>query len=178
MAEAFQGEGTQSKNNAKKAGIGLVTDMTNARRFATHHRDDLRYVVKSRQWHVWDGKRWCPDDTGEVQERAKATVQALYTAACASGDVNGIKSAIQAQASGRIAGMLQLAASEPPFPVMPEQLDADPFLLNVENGTLDLCTGQLRNPRRADLITKLAPVVYDPKAPCPTWEKFLGKIMA
>ena len=34
----------------------------------------------------------------------------------------------------------------------PEQLDTDPWLLNVENGTLDLRTGELRPHRRDDLL--------------------------
>ena len=50
-------------------------------------------------------------------------------------------------------------------------------MLNVTNGTLDLNTGELREHRREDLITKLAPVNYDPKATCPIWEKFLDRIM-
>src|SRR5262249_14791920 len=39
-------------------------------------------------------------------------------------------------------------------------------------------TGQLRDHRPEDLITKIAPVFYDAKAPCPNWEAFLDRIMA
>jgi putative DNA primase/helicase len=31
--------------------------------------------------------------------------------------------------------------------------------------------------RREDLLTNLAPVVFDPSAPCPTWERFLDRTM-
>ncbi len=34
-------------------------------------------------------------------------------------------------------------------------------------------TGELRPHRREDLVTKLAPVEYDPDATCPEWESFL-----
>jgi putative DNA primase/helicase len=74
--------------------------------------------------------------------------------------------------------MIRLATSEPGIPVLLEQLDADPWLFNVVNGTIDLRTGILRPARREDLITKLAPVIYDPDARCPTWERFLQQIMA
>ena len=60
----------------------------------------------------------------------------------------------------------------------PDALDTDPWLLNVENGTLDLRTGQLHRHRPDDLITKVAPVHYDPEAVCPTWDMFLKRIMA
>ena len=39
--------------------------------------------------------------------------------------------------------------------------DADGWLLNVKNGTLDLHTGKLRVHGPGDLLTKIAPVIYD-----------------
>jgi putative DNA primase/helicase len=59
---------------------------------------------------------------------------------------------------------------------MSDNLDADPWLLNVQNGTLDLRTGKLRKHRREDLMTKLAPVAYEAQAAAPTWEVFLHRI--
>lgn len=58
-----------------------------------------------------------------------------------------------------------------------EQFDADPWLLNVANGTIDLRTGELREHRREDLLTKLCPVPFDPDATCPTFEGFLDRIL-
>ena len=52
--------------------------------------------------------------------------------------------------------------------------DADPWALNVMNGTLDLRTGTLREHRREDHLTKLAPVDYDPKATLELWKRFLS----
>jgi putative DNA primase/helicase len=48
--------------------------------------------------------------------------------------------------------------------------------LNVENGTIDLRTGELRPHRREDLITRLAPVAYDPRAEAPAFRAFLDVI--
>jgi P4 family phage/plasmid primase-like protien len=58
------------------------------------------------------------------------------------------------------------------------KLDADPWLLNCQNGTVDLRTGELREHRAADLITKLAPVAYDPAAQAPRFRQFLAEIFA
>jgi putative DNA primase/helicase len=63
--------------------------------------------------------------------------------------------------------MVKLACSEPGVPLSAAVLDQDKFLLNVENGTLELRTGQLRTHAREDYITRAAPVTYDP---------FYGKI--
>jgi putative DNA primase/helicase len=70
-----------------------------------------------------------------------------------------------------------MVKSEPGVPVAPAELDRDPFLLNVLNGTLDLRTGRLHDHDRADRITKLAPVEYDADATCPRWLAFLGRIL-
>jgi len=53
--------------------------------------------------------------------------------------------------------------------VEPEELDSDGWLLNVENGTLDLRDGSFREHREEDLITKVASTMYDPSALCPKW---------
>jgi putative DNA primase/helicase len=62
--------------------------------------------------------------------------------------------------------------------VDPKQLDADPGSLNVENGTIDLRTGELREHRASDFITKLARVRFDPAATAPRFEAFLDEIFA
>lgn len=159
-----------------------LTDLENARRFAEQHGEDLRHVARRREWFVWNGKRWIPDAGAEVQRRAKETVRALYAVAARVKDsgerTKRVRLATNAQSARRIAGMIELAKSEPGIPVAPDQLDTCPWLLNVENGTLDLRSGLLREHRREDLITKIASVTYDPNAVCPTWEEFLGRIMA
>jgi len=56
--------------------------------------------------------------------------------------------------------------------------DHDPFLLTVGNGTLDLTTGELRDFRPGDLITRATDVVYSESAECPRWLRFLDEIFA
>ena len=70
--------------------------------------------------------------------------------------------------------MIELASSERQVVVRAAGLDSNPFLLNVLNGTIDLRTGELHRHNRDDLITKLAPVKYDPEARSEVWDKFLA----
>ena len=56
-------------------------------------------------------------------------------------------------------------------------LDADPWLLNCTNGTLDLRTGTLQSHRQEDRLTKCLPIAYDPEARCPQWIGFLENAM-
>jgi len=85
------------------------------------------------------------------------------------------KFAVQSEAAKRLEAGIKLAASETAVGVRVEDLDADPYLLNVENGTLNLRTGELRPHRREDLLTKVAAVAYDRDAPCPRWLAFLDE---
>ena len=71
--------------------------------------------------------------------------------------------------------MIGLAESEEPVVVALSAVDAHPLLLNVENGTIDLTTGELREHRRGDLLTKLAPVDYEPGARDAAWDHFLER---
>jgi putative DNA primase/helicase len=158
-----------------------LTDLGNARRLVAGHGQDLRYCNPWGQWLAWDTMRWAPDDTQEVVRRAKATVGSIYAEA-AGADEDGRKAiakhAMRSEGGQRIREMLKLAESEPGIPILPGDLDADPWLFNVLNGTLDLQTGQLRAHRRGDMLTKIAPVFYEPDADCPTWLAFLERIMA
>jgi putative DNA primase/helicase len=73
--------------------------------------------------------------------------------------------------------MVSLAESEPTVVVAAKMLDADPWLLGVQNGVIELKTGSFRSARREDLITKRANVAFDPNAQCPEWSKFLNTVM-
>jgi len=73
--------------------------------------------------------------------------------------------------------MIEMAATIPDVIINPSQLDRDPYLLNINGGTLDLRTGSLKVPTPSDYISKLAPVDYDPTAECPVWLSFLDRIM-
>lgn len=153
------------------------TDAGNALRFVRRHGRDVRYVPQWKAWLTWDGQRWARDTTEEVMVRAKDTATGIVTEAAAHPDHDERKKlfawALKSEAEARLRSMIALAASEPGIPVEPHQLDADPWQLNVANGTIDLRTGELRAHDRADLITKLAPVDHDPDAHLDLWDDFL-----
>ena len=110
---------------------------------------------------------------------AKDTVTSIYSEAAEAPDEKTRTElatwALRSEAVERIKAMLSLAESEPDIPVEPKCLDADPMLLNCDNGTVDLHTGKLREHRRQDLITKLALVIYDLDARSDLWDEFLSE---
>jgi P4 family phage/plasmid primase-like protien len=130
-------------------------------------------------WLHWDERRWERDATGVIVQRAKQVARKLLAdLPDYLGDHAAVKRILSAQSAGRVHAMVSLAESEPPIPVRPGELDTDPWLLNVLNGTLDLRTGELRAHRPEDLITKLAPVTFNRDATCPRWERCLREIFS
>lgn len=84
---------------------------------------------------------------------------------------------IRSESDRAIRAALSLAKSDATIATRPDDFDRDPMLFNVINGTIDLRTCELRPHSREDLLTKLAPVHFDPLAKCPTWERFLAEVL-
>ena len=161
--------------------IENLTDLGNARRFVNQHHKNVRHVrAWKRSWVIWDGTRWSPDETGEVERLAKMTIRSMQKEAALIEDPkireSLLKHAARSESAARIRSMLELAATEPEIACVPDVFDADPWLLNVENGTIDLRTGEIHPPNRENMITKVAPVIFDPRAKAPRWIQFLRDI--
>lgn len=156
------------------------TDVGNGELFARQHRETVRYCYRMKQWFVWDGQRWNPDDGGGMTLLAKQTALSLYARAAQESDESRRKAlakwAAESETERRLKSMVSLAQSEPGIAIAVDRLDADPLLLTVLNGTLDLRTGTLRPARREDFITKLAPVEYQPEAACPEFDRMLTRL--
>lgn len=161
-------------------GAENFTDTGNARRLARLHGDDLLHCHPWRRWLVYGGGRWALDETGEVMRRAQATASALLIQASnAIGEEREklTRHALSLESDRNLRAMISLAAAQPGIPVRPEDLDAAPWMLNVANGIIDLRTGELLPHDRAALLTKLAPVEFDPSATAPLWKAHLERVL-
>jgi putative DNA primase/helicase len=157
------------------------TPVGNARRLVYWHKRDIRYVREVKEWYVWDGKRWTKDNGVELQMRAKSVVETIAAEAAAETDSRR-RSELRtwhkrSQSKRIIDDMIALAASEPEVLTSIEEFDQNPWLLNVENGTLDLRTMEFREHRREDMLTQMSRVRYDPQARAPKWEQFLERVL-
>jgi hypothetical protein len=153
-----------------------ATDVGNAARLLAIANGKIRHVHAWGKWLVYQDGRWIIDENDVlVTEDAKGVARLLFKMAAT---INGNKDlrervwnwALRSETSGAISAMVRLARGAPGILVEHEQLDADPHLLNVHNGTIDLRAGTLRPHDPADLITIQCPVDYDPNAKAPLWE--------
>jgi putative DNA primase/helicase len=160
----------------------MRTDLGNAQRMVWHHGADLRYSAEWHKWLLWTGTHWQADLDEEVIRRGKQTALSISEEAKRIED-EAEKQLLwkwfaQSQNMARIKAMIESARSEREIAVQQTVFDTNSMLLNTLSGTIDLKTGELRQARRSDLITKVCPVVYDPHARCPTWDRFLHDTFA
>jgi len=158
-----------------------LTDAGNAEAFVYLHGADWRYDHRQRHWLHWDENVWREDIADELHAAALLTArQRLRWAADLSDEEtcrSAAKWALGSESRRRLDDMVALARSMEPVRDTGEGWDESPMLLAVENGTIDLSTGQLREGRRKDKLRICAPVHYNPEATCPLFETFLAQIM-
>ena len=173
--------GVRSNGNGAGLEHGALTDMANAARFIALHATELRYCHPWKRWLRWTEGRWLDDDTGHTTYLGVETMRSLLHDAADIHDPDlrkrAIKEVIAAERASRIRGMLELATSHQPITILPTRLDADPWLFNVTNGTVNLQTGDLQPHNPDDLITKQAPVAYDATAEAPEFQRFLARVV-
>lgn len=158
-----------------------LTELGAARYFAQAYGDRVRHCGRAGGWLVWDDKRWQLDDDGAIYRLAGACTDQMADLANQCADLEERKKLLSFVIALRrrrgLENLIALAATLEGIAIgNPERFDADQWLLNVENGTIDLRTGALRAHDRSDLITKLVGIQYDPAATCSRWERFLSEV--
>jgi hypothetical protein len=56
-------------------------DTSNAERFASQHKDLVRFWHGRNKWVLWKGTHWAEDVDGQVAELAKETARSIYSEA-------------------------------------------------------------------------------------------------
>jgi putative DNA primase/helicase len=159
-----------------------ATDLGNSLRFARLLSDRVRYVPDEGRWYVWDGSVLGPDRMNSVMEMTKLVLADLRDEVLTMREGQDrdrmVAWALVSEGLARREACVRGAQGEQSVAVPASALDADPLLLVVDNGTLDLRTGRLRESRLADLCTRKADVRFDPDAECPLWRAHVEMVTA
>jgi putative DNA primase/helicase len=182
------------------------TDSANADAIVIEHGAGYRYVIEWKEWIVWTGMRWeMQGAAGRVRRAAMLTARLEYfrtlgtlrslnaelkplllDATRDADRIEALEASIkhqkqllkwheQSQNQARLEAAARILETR--LVVAKADLDRDPWLFNVRNGTIDLRTGDLRDHASSDLITQLSDIDYDPAAKAPTWDAFIFKAM-
>lgn len=174
------------------SGQGLLkfafTDAGNAERMKELYFQDMRYYPAKNRWILWNGKQWEDgQDTnslqiygkvvamarktfGEVEEKIKPTTKDEIM-----DKAKKLKFCRDTENITRTKACIQHSMGL--FEIRNDSLDQDPYILNCQNGTLDLRTGELRPHSREDMITKICRANFNPEAHSPLWEQTLQTIL-
>lgn len=163
------------------------TDAGNAEFFAAEFRNRILFDHKQKRWLIWSEKatRWQEDRTGQIRELMKRATEVralraidlpVRTKQEQDRRKDEMAWAVASQSLFRIDAALELAKSISGIADPGANWDADPWLLGVSNGVVDLKTGEFRPGTQQDRITKFTSVKFDAKATCSRLERFILEV--
>lgn len=156
-----------------------TSDKGFGRLFADVFKDKHRYNPSRKDFMRYDGKRWIDDIEGlSARASAKVLSDALVRYAVSVDTEGKYLKAVAALCNIRNRNNM-LQDSKDVYFFCNEQLDVNDYLLNVQNGTLDLSGNEpvFLNHNPDMLLSKICNAEYDLAADCREWKKFLMEIM-
>lgn len=158
-----------------------LTDLGNAEAFRDRYGDSVRWDRQLEDWYVWVDHRWAHDAGGaKIRRLAHEHVRLWQAEATSIPDYTVRKTvldyAMKLEKAASFTTMLSELRVLEPVSSSGQQWDADPWLLGVENGVVDLRTGILRPGERLDNITKCTGCAYHEHAIAPRWLQFIDEI--
>jgi len=171
----------RSATLAGPPGFDLLSEDDAARFLIREFGHRVRYCLAGGGWFIWDGSRFNLDRDGAILRLVSEATDRVLAMVEKLNDLELRKKTLQYVIRLRRyhghENVARLAASKRPVAIGdPEAFDADPWLLNVRNGTIDLRTGTLRPHDRRDLLTKRLDVTYRANARATRWHRFLCEI--
>jgi putative DNA primase/helicase len=140
--------------------------------FIGHQEHFLRYDHGRQRWFIWSDTHWKSDETGEAFERIREFCVRQSIAAETPAKqrmLSGVKNAKSVET---------FSQHDRRVAVIPSQWNKDDFLIATPDGTVDLRTGIMREPRPDDMISRLCAVGPLPAPECPIWMQFLRETCA
>ena len=158
----------------------------NAERFVSLHGEVTNYCFEIEQWYIWSRGRWSLKEKASLEHKVKQSARSIKKELARAlndrpSNVHEVereyKKHIKYSCGSRgLDEVLKISRSEPGMHVRLEQIDADPFLFNCKNGTVDLRTGELKKHCSSDLISMISPASFLPGAQCNRWQQFLMQV--
>jgi len=155
-------------------GVALATDLGRALRLQTFSRGNLKYDTTASDWYTWNSTSWCVSNGGEANRLVHAmTMVELQEGQLSEQGSDKRKEALKCQSRASIANILGVAQHLEGIACRAQDFDREPFLLNCLNCVVDLRTGQTREQRREDMMSKVTTHAYRPNATSKLWDRVI-----
>jgi putative DNA primase/helicase len=172
-----------------------LTEKGNANRLIAQYGDNIRYCVNEKSWYLYEeigdadtkGGVWAFDDKNKIYALAQNIADSIHF------EVGFVREnskqekrkkqaelhkwALKSESAKGLRAMVEVAESDPRVTVTTSEFNANPWLINCQNGMLDLKARELREARREDLITKIVAVPYEPLTISGEWDERLAEVL-
>lgn len=143
----------------------VISEFSIARDFIAEHGENLKFCEAIGGWFRWDGLRWKPDQLFETFQEIR-----FFAQDCAENQPANKR--VTAGKTNTLRGIEAQAKTARDVIQSEDWFDNDLMLLGTPSGVVDLTTGELREGRKEDRITKSTTVAPE-KASCPIFLKFI-----
>lgn len=156
------------------------TDIGTSNLFVDSFADEMVFCADQKSWYVWNGKHWEIDVSDKVNEKIKKLY--LYCIKFIfDKKLNDETQKFLLDYYGKLSSKTMrdriIKDAMSVKPTTTAQFDRHKFLFNCTNGTFDFKTGEFRKHDRADMLTDISTVTYNPKADCPMFKKYVAEVM-
>lgn len=157
-----------------------LNDSGNAQRMVDRYQGYLKYNFENKMWRIWNGKFWQNDITKQVKSYAEVIINEMKVQAFQAEDEydrkQKMKNVQKAFSSNGKEAMLKEAQHLEGIPCVNNDFDNHDFMLNCENGVIDLTSGKLLEHKKEYMMSKYTPIVYDDSEEPKQWLRFLDQI--
>lgn len=159
-----------------------LDDTGNAERFIDRFGVNLRYNTDNKKWMFYNGKTWVNDNSQQVKILADKMISEMKAEAIQETDedtqIAMFKNIKHLSSSAGKEAMIKEAQHMKDTPITNAHFNRDKYLLNCDNGIIDLKVGKIIDHKREHLISKNTGISCNLDSEPTLWIKFLKSIFS
>lgn len=156
------------------------TDAGNAELLLYLKKDLIRHNHTFDSWYIWNGQYWGPDRTNAINKYVIEAARERQADAANLNDGNKkkwqFKFGLQSENRNKISSCLELVKSFPPVATTAEEWNQNQYLIQFNNGVLNLTELSFCEGSPELMISQTTGVDYNPEANCENWTRAVSEI--
>jgi putative DNA primase/helicase len=174
----YERERNKIKTELEKLENENLTEVYNAKLFASMYENQLVYCEKFKSFFSYEFGKWQEATLPSVTKKAVDVVKYFYKLASTVDEEQErkrlIRHGLKNETRRALRDIVELAKGY--LEVNPNEFDKDNYKINLLNGTYDLQTQEFYQHKPEDFFTKQMNVKYNPEAKPKLWLDFLNTI--